>query len=77
MVTTGDGERVTVGVWLMEIVLVGILDEVTDGFGDGDIVAVLLTSVDDLPHADIEITSSIVNPRGSLAHTLINAFALI
>jgi hypothetical protein len=77
MVTVGDGERVPVGVWLMDIVLVGILDEVTDGFGDGEIVAVLLTSLDGLPHADIDKISRIVNPRGNLAHTLITAYSLI
>ena len=76
MVDVGEGERITVGVCLFGIVLVGIMDGVTNGFGDGYIIAVRLTSLDGLPHPDKDIISRIVNPRGNLADDLITAFSL-
>jgi hypothetical protein len=76
VVDVGEGERVTVGVWLMDIALVGILDEVIDGLEYGEIVAVLLNSLDGLPHPDKHIITMIVNPRVNLVHCLSTEFSL-
>jgi hypothetical protein len=76
VVDVSEGERVTVGVWLIDIVLVGLLDGVAEGFGDGDIATVLLNSLDGLPHPDKHIITMIVNPRVNIVHCLSTEFSL-